>query len=71
MLTCTLPAWMEFVMNHNVMRFAQMAVRVFGCEMNFEKPELTAKKGITAFRQFLHSIGLPVNFENLVQKKGI
>lgn len=68
-LAVIMPAWMEFVMNHNVMRFAQMAVRVFGCEMNFEKPELTAKKGIDSFRKFLHSIGLPVNFDELGAKE--
>ncbi|MCI6560753.1 MAG: iron-containing alcohol dehydrogenase [Ruminococcus sp.] len=64
-LAVIMPAWMEFVMHHNVMKFAQMAVRVFGCEMNFERPELTAKEGIRAFRSFLHSIGLPVNLKEL------
>lgn len=64
-LAVIMPAWMEFVMHHNVMKFAQMAVRVFGCEMNFERPELTAKEGIRTFRSFLHSIGLPVNLKEL------
>ena len=47
-LAVMMPAWMEFVMSHNVMRFAQMAVRVFGISMNFENPEETAK---LAFRR--------------------
>ncbi|MDO5150064.1 MAG: iron-containing alcohol dehydrogenase [Oscillospiraceae bacterium] len=64
-LAVIMPSWMEFVMSHNIMRFAQMAVRVFGCQMNFENPEVTAKGGIRAFRSFLHSIGLPVNFAEL------
>lgn len=64
-LAVIMPSWMEFVMSHNVMRFSQMAVRVFGCQMNFENPEVTAKEGIRAFRSFLHSIGLPVNFAEL------
>lgn len=68
-LAVIMPAWMEFVMQHNVMRFAQMAVRVFGCEMNFEKPEVTAENGIKAFRRFLHDIGLPINFEELGAKE--
>lgn len=68
-LAVIMPAWMEFVMHHNVMKFAQMAVRVFGCEMNFERPELTAKEGIRAFRSFLHSIGLPVNLKELGAKE--
>lgn len=68
-LAVIMPAWMDFVMHHNVMKFAQMAVRVFGCEMNFERPELTAKEGIRAFRSFLHSIGLPVNLKELGAKE--
>ncbi len=68
-LAVIMPAWMEFVCHHNVMRFAQMAVRVFGCEMNFENPEMTAKQGISAFRRFLSSIGMPINFEELGAKE--
>lgn len=64
-LAVIMPAWMEFVCSHNVMRFAQMAVRVWGCEMNFENPMETARKGIKAFRSFLASIGMPINFEQL------
>lgn len=64
-LAVIMPAWMEYVMPHNPMRFAQMATRVFGCEMNFANPEETAKAGIRAFRQFLHSIGMPINFAEL------
>ena len=50
-------------MNHDVMRFAQVATRVWGCQMDFEHPEVTAKAGIEAFRNFLISIGMPKNFE--------
>ncbi|MBR6983792.1 MAG: iron-containing alcohol dehydrogenase, partial [Ruminococcus sp.] len=32
-LAVIMPAWMEFVYKHNVMRFAQAAVRVWGCKM--------------------------------------
>ncbi len=68
-LAVIMPAWMEFVCSHNVMRFAQMAVRIWGCEMNFENPEVTAKQGIAAFRRFLSSIGMPINFEQLGAKE--
>lgn len=64
-LAVIMPAWMEFVMNHDVMRFAQMAVRIWGCEMNFENPETTAKEGISEFRKFLSGIGLPINLAQL------
>lgn len=68
-LAVVMPAWMEFVYKHDIMRFAQMAVRVWGCEMNFENPEDTAIKGIKAFRTFLHNIGMPINFEELGAKE--
>lgn len=67
-LAVIMPAWMEFVCNHNVMRFAQMAVRIWGCQMNFENPEATAREGIARFRNFLRSIGMPVNFTELGAK---
>lgn len=67
-LAVIMPSWMEYVMNHNVMRFAQMATRVFGCAMNFENPAETAKAGIKAFRAFLKSIGMPINFAELGAK---
>lgn len=68
-LAVVMPAWMEFTMSHNVMRFAQAAVRIWGCQMNFENPEETAKEGIRAFRRFLRSIGMPINFAELDAKK--
>lgn len=67
-LAVIMPAWMEYVMHHNVMRFAQMACRVFGCQMDFENPENTAKEGIRKFRRFLSRIGMPINFEELGAK---
>ena len=67
-LAVIMPAWMEFVYKHNVMRFCQMATRVFGCAMDFEAPERTALAGIKAFRSFLHSIGMPINFTELGAK---
>ena len=67
-LAVVMPAWMEFVCTHDIMRFAQMAVRVWGCEMNFQNPEQTAREGIKAFRHFLYNIGMPINFEQIGAK---
>ena len=58
-LAVVFPAWMEYNMHHDVMRFAQVASRVWGCAMDFQHPEITAKAGIDAFRAFLKSIGMP------------
>ena len=68
-LAVIMPAWMEFVYKHNVMRFCQMATRVFGCQMDFENHEATALAGIKAFRTFLHGIGMPINFDELGAKQ--
>ncbi len=67
-LAVIMPAWMEYVMQHDVMRFAQVATRVWGCQMNFQHPEVTAKEGIIAFRRFLSNIGMPINFKELGAK---
>lgn len=68
-LAVIMPSWMEFVYKHNPMRFAQMATRIWGCEMDFENPEKTAVEGIAKFRSFLKSIGMPINFEQLGAKE--
>ena len=68
-LAVIMPAWMEYVCDHNIMRFAQMATRIWGLPMNFENPKETALQGITAFRKFLHEIGMPINFEELGAKE--
>ena len=71
-LAVIMPAWMDFISEHhdgNVMRLCQMATRVFGCEMDFEDPMATAKAGIRCFREFLHSIGMPINFAELGAKE--
>ncbi|MBO4689216.1 MAG: iron-containing alcohol dehydrogenase [Clostridiales bacterium] len=68
-LAVTMPAVHTYEMPHNVMRFAQVAVRVWGCQMDFAHPEVTAKAGIEAFRNYLISIGMPKNFEELGAKE--
>ena len=64
-LAVVMPAVFTYTMEHDVMRFAKIAVRVWGCQMDFEHPERTAKAGIEALRSFLISIGMPKNFEDL------
>ena len=41
-LAVVFPAWMRYQLSKNPMRFAQFAVRVYGCSMDFEHPERTA-----------------------------
>ena len=68
-LAVVFPAWMEYTMKHDVMRFAQLANRVWGCSMDFGNPEITAKAGIRAFRNFLKSIGMPQTLGELGGKE--
>lgn len=68
-LAVIFPAWMTYVYKHNVNRFAQIAVRVWGCQMNFENPEATALEGIARLKQFLTSIGMPISFKELGAKE--
>lgn len=67
-LAVMFPAWMKYVMHHDVNRFAQFAVRVWGVEMDFQNPENTALKGIEKYEQFMTSIGMPVRFSQLGAK---
>ena len=68
-LAVTMPAVFKYVMKHDVNRFAKVAVRVWGCQMDFDNPERTALEGIEAFRNFLISIGMPKNFKELGAKE--
>ncbi len=68
-LAVVFPAWMKYNMHHDVMRFAQVAERVWGCKMDFQHPERTAAAGIAAFENFLTSIGMPTRFAGLGAKE--
>ncbi|MBP7401116.1 MAG: iron-containing alcohol dehydrogenase [Clostridia bacterium] len=64
-LAALTPAWIGYQIPHNPMRFAQLAVRVFGCPMDFEFPETTARDGQRRLAAFFRSIGMPVNLQEL------
>ena len=68
-LAVAMPAVFTYTMAHDVTRFAKIAVRVWGCQMDFEHPERTAKAGIEALKRFLASIGMPGSFAELGAKE--
>ncbi len=68
-LAVVFPAWMTYNMKHDVNRFAQLAVRVWGCQMDSACLENTAKAGIEALKQFLKSIGMPSKLSELGAKE--
>jgi hypothetical protein len=67
-LAVVFPAFMRYTLQHDVMRYAQLAVRVWGCEMDYQNPERTAAEGIKRLVAFYRSIGLPTTFEELGAK---
>ncbi len=68
-LAVTMPAVFKYVYKHDVMRFAKLAARVWGCQMDYDNPEATALAGIAALENFLRSIGMPLNFAELGAKE--
>jgi len=64
-LAAVFPHWMRYVMNHDIRRFVQIAVRVWNVDQNFKSDEETALAGIEALEEFWHSIGLATNLTGL------
>jgi len=65
------PAWMTYVLSLGIGidRFVEFAVRIFGCQMNFEDPEVTAKEGISAFKDLMKAIGMPTTITEIGGKE--
>ena len=61
-LTIVWPNWARYVYKYNIMRFAEYAVNVMGCKMNFENPEATAIEGIEKTEEYFKSIDMPTSF---------
>jgi alcohol dehydrogenase YqhD (iron-dependent ADH family) len=59
-LTIVFPAWMKYVLQEDVARFAQFAHRVFDVEYNPYVPEETAREGIAKLEAFYQQIGMPI-----------
>ncbi len=64
-LAVVLPAYLEFVKNHDLTRMAQFASRVFNVSCNFENLAQTAGEGISRLRDFLHSCSMPQSLGDL------
>lgn len=68
-LAVVFPNWMRYVVDKHVARFAQYAVRVWNCEMDFIDPRNTALEGIDRTRSFFKSLGMPLSFEDFGGKE--
>lgn len=58
-------SWARYVYKTNVARFAQYANRVFDVPMNLYDLEETALKGIEAWEDWCHKIGMPTSMTEL------
>ena len=64
-LTAVWSSWAKYVYKTNIERFAQFAVNVFAIEPNYYNLEETALKGIEAWDQWCHQIGMPTTLKEL------
>ncbi len=64
-LAVTFPAWMKYVLNHDLNRFVQWSVRVWNVEMDVFNPEAVARAGIERMEEFFHSLGLGTRLSDL------
>lgn len=64
-LSVVFPAWMQYVYQEDVTRFAMFANRVLNVELDFYDLERTALKGIEALKDFYKSLNMPINFKEL------
>jgi len=64
-LAVMFPAWMEYVYQHDLERFAQFAHRVWDIDPDFKDLEWTAQQGIKKTREFFSDIGMPVTLSEL------
>ena len=64
-LAVVFPAWMEYVYQHDLERFAQFAHRVWDVDPDFKDLEWTAQQGIKKTKEFFSDIGMPVTLAEL------
>ena len=63
-LAVVMPAWMSYVRETDVARFARFARNVFGAGVG-DSDDAASLAGIAAFRGWLKSLGLPLTFAEL------
>lgn len=64
-LTAIWASWAKYVIDVKPERFAQFAVNVFGVENDFSDSKATGLRGIEAWDQWCHSIGMPTSLSEL------
>lgn len=81
-LSVIMPAWMTYCIEHSdAKRFTQLAVKVFGCQLDVDDPKRTAREGVEAFKNLMREFNMPLTFaeigadpndiEKLVEMNGV
>ena len=64
-LTAIWSSWAKYVIDVDPARFAQFGVNVFGVQNDYHDPKATGLRGIEAWDQWCHSIGMPTSLSEL------
>ena len=65
-LSVIIPAWMSYCIEHSdAKRFTQLAVRVFGCQLDINDPKRTAREGVEAFKNLMREFNMPLSFAEI------
>ncbi len=64
-LAAVFPAWMKYVLHHDLNRFVQWSIRVWNVEMDVFHPEVVACSGIERMEAFFHTLGLGTRLADL------
>lgn len=64
-LTAIWSSWAKYVIDVDPDRFAQFGVNVFGVQNDYHDPKATGLRGIEAWDQWCHSIGMPTSLSEL------
>jgi alcohol dehydrogenase YqhD (iron-dependent ADH family) len=68
-LSVVMPAWLQYIVdngdNEQIARIAQFGVKIFGVSPDMADIKAAANAGLTAFRAWLVSIGMPLTLSEL------
>lgn len=64
-LSIIIPGWYKYIVKDCPQRFIKFATRVFGVEMNYEHPEITAMEGVNRLEQFFKDLNMPTRFSEV------
>jgi alcohol dehydrogenase YqhD (iron-dependent ADH family) len=64
-LAVLFPAYMEYTIDTDIMRYRQLAIRVFDVEDIPSNPKTVALEGIKRLKAFFKEIGMPLSFDEI------